>query len=147
MPPINGRSVGPFYEDVLISFAAEDHGFAQLLGRELQHLGRAVRMDFVDEWRIFAADPDQYVAPIHDSAVKMVVAVLGREYGLGRWGLIVSSSLLSSGYFAAIPVWSTTIPRAQLARMPYAAGFSFDPTAADLPDQARQVAVEIDKQL
>jgi hypothetical protein len=54
MPPINGSLEGPFYEDVLISFATEDDQFAQLLGWELQHLRREIRMDLVEEWRIFA---------------------------------------------------------------------------------------------
>jgi hypothetical protein len=146
MAPLNPRSGPGYVEDLLVSFAAEDRAFAQFLHRRLQGFGRSVRLDMVDERRIFSGDPQQYVAPIHSSMVPVVVAVLGCEYGLMRWGLLVSSSLPKSGYATIVPIWSLEIPSAELARVSNSVGLSFDP-AGDLNEQAGQVAEEIEKLL
>jgi hypothetical protein len=146
MPPINPNSRGGYVTDVVVSFAAEDSWFAELLRRHLQALRCSVGMDQVDERRIFDGDAVEYVAPIYAWAGRVVVVILGQEHGLGSWELIVSSGLSSSGYAPVIPIWSTEIPGAVVARISPTAALVFQPTG-DLDGQAGQIAAEIEKLL
>jgi hypothetical protein len=146
MPPINPNSRGGYVTDVVVSFAAEDGWFAELLQRHLQALRCSVGMDLVDERRILAFDAVEYVAPIYAWAGRVVVVILGQEHGLESWELIASSGLSNSGYAPVIPVWSTEIPRAEAVRVSPAPALIFQPTG-DLDEQAGQIAAEIEKLL
>jgi hypothetical protein len=126
--------------DFALSFASEDRPFAERLTFHLEDLGFVVFYDFNEQDRIVARDLEEFLGPIYASGARLVVAILGPQYGERRWSRFESEQFEERfGTGRVIPIWSTDAPPTAFDRTRDIGGLQFDPSA-DIDDQAREIA-------
>jgi len=133
--------------DVALSFAGEDRGYAQNLRDVIEDSGYAVFYDFNEQHRILGEDVEAFLEPIYRSGSRLVVAVLGKTYGLKRWTLFEAGAYkdrIDAGQ--VVGIWARDVPASPFDSLRGRGQLSFDP-AGDLAAQAREHGASIIKKV
>ncbi len=126
--------------DFALSFGSEDRPFAERLAYHLEDLGFVVFYDLNEQHRIVARDLGEFLGPIYKSGAKMVIAILGPQYGERRWTRFESDQFKSKfGQDRVIPIWSHNARPTAFDTTRDIGGFVYD-SDNDADGQARKIA-------